>query len=343
MCARNWPQPPGRSAAARSRGLADLPYPRAVTTDPWRRAEGRLIPGAARLLDVSLVPLLRGTGDVTLRRTSTGWWRAVRTPEGPGLQHLVRADADVRVDAWGPGASWLVDQSPRLLGQHDMLDGFEPRHHPLVAEAHRRRAWLRLGRTDLLLDALAPASIEQVVTGKEAFRAQRLLVLRFGDAAGGPAQEPGHPAHGMRLPLSAEQWLAVPSWEFLKAGVESRRSRALLAGARAGHSLERLALDDWPGDPDAALRSLPGVGPWTSAQVRQRALGDADAWSIGDYHAGKQISYAFTGEALDDAAAEELLEPFRGHRFRVERLVLSLVAGPARRGPRRTLPTHLPR
>jgi len=142
--------------------------------------------------------------------------------------------------------------------------------------------------------------------------------------------------------LSAMQWLAVPSWEFLRAGVEARRTRAILSAARTSRSLERLASNAYTGDTDVALRSLPGVGPWTSAAVRQRALGDPDAWSIGDYHVGKHISFVLVGEQLDDDAVTELLEPYRGHRFRVE-VLLAGMPRPERHGPRRSLPTHLPR
>jgi 3-methyladenine DNA glycosylase/8-oxoguanine DNA glycosylase len=77
--------------------------------------------------------------------------------------------------------------------------------------------------------------------------------------------------------------------------------------------------------------------------VRQRAHGDADAWSIGDYHVGKAISWALTGEKLDDDATEQILEPYRGHRFRVQMLLLMAGLRPPRRGPRMTLPTHTPR
>ncbi len=247
------------------------------------------------------------------------------------------------VTCWGAGAAWLAERAGRLLGADDVIDGFDPSRHPLVAEAARRRPWVRLGRTDAVLEALAPAALEQVVTGKEAFRSQRLLVQRYGDPVGGEAAEPGAPAYGMRLPLSAEQWRAVPSWEFLRVGVEERRRVPLLAAAARGRSLERLATPAFAGDVDVALRSLPGVGPWTSAQVRQRALGDSDAWSIGDYHAGGQLTFALVGEQLDDAACEEVLAPFAGHRYRVEVLVLSLGITPERHGARRTLPSHFPR
>ena len=302
----------------------------------------RTLTGAARLLETCLSPLHRGPADPTLRRTSSGWWRTARTPGGPGLQQLVRSGDDVVVTCWGPGADWLAEQAPRLLGAVDDAGSFDPSPHRVVAEAHRRRPWLRLGRTDLVLEALAPTSIEQVVTGKEAFRAQRLLLQRFGERPAGPSLDEAHPASGMRLPLSAAQWLAIPSWEFLRAGVEARRTRAILAGARSARSLERLAADAYTGDADAALRSLPGVGPWTSATVRQRALGDPDAWSIGDYHVGHTLSYVLVGEQLDDDAVTDLLEPFRGHRYRVEVLLAGL-PGPERHGPRRSLPTHLPR
>lgn len=310
----------------------------------WSTPRRRTVPGAARLADPCLRPLVRGAGDLCLRRGASGWWRATRSPYGPGLSNVAPDGVDLVITSWGPGADWLTEQAPRLFGAVDDVSTFDPGPHRLVVEAHRRRPWLRLGRTDLVLEALAPAAIEQVVTGAEAFRAQHLLVRRFGERPGGPALNPAHPAYGMRLPLSAEQWLAVPSWEFLRAGVEARRTRPLIAGARAGRSLERLAGDAYVGDPEAALRSLPGVGPWTASQVRQRALGDADAWSIGDYHVGGLISYALVGEELDDDAVAEILEPYRGHRYRVEELLLT-TAGPRpeRHGPRRSLPTHLPR
>ena len=81
---------------------------------------------------------------------------------------------------------------------------------------------------------------------------------------------------------------------------------------------------------------------WTSAEVRQRAHGDADAWSIHDYHVAKDITYALVGEPLDDAACLEILEPYRGHRYRVQLLLSLSAARRPRRAPRMTLPTHTP-
>ncbi len=59
------------------------------------------------------------------------------------------------------------------------------------------------GATDAVVEALAPACLEQVVTGKEAFRAFRLLTLEFGEPAPGPTDDPTSAAYGMRLPPTA--------------------------------------------------------------------------------------------------------------------------------------------
>jgi 3-methyladenine DNA glycosylase/8-oxoguanine DNA glycosylase len=286
--------------------------------------------------------LRRGPGDPTHRKIGDMYLRATRTPAGPTLIKIIAHGTQVSARAWGAGAEWSLDQLPRLLGAADDPAGFGPRpeHGPLV-EAQQRYGHYRVGRTEAVFEALAPACIEQVVTGKEAFRAWRLLVREFGEPAPGPAGDPGSAAYGMYLPPTPETWTRVPSWRFLAAGVEQRRSRTLVRTACRAASLERTLT--WPYEQaDRALRSFPGVGQWTSAEVRQRAHGDPDAWSIGDYHVGRDISYTLTGEELDDDACLEILEPYRGHRFRVQMLLSMVGRRRPRRGPRRTLPTHTP-
>ena len=123
--------------------------------------------------------------------------------------------------------------------------------------------------------------------------------------------------------------------------IDPARSRAVVQAAKVASSLERtvgLSSDEV----DRRLRSLPGVGVWTSAEVRFRAHGDADAVSFGDYHVAKNVGWALTGEAVDDAGMAELLEPYRPHRYRVQRLVELAGAGRPRRGPRMAPRTHLP-
>jgi 3-methyladenine DNA glycosylase/8-oxoguanine DNA glycosylase len=123
--------------------------------------------------------------------------------------------------------------------------------------------------------------------------------------------------------------------------VDPARSRAVVRAAQVATSLERTT--GLPHDEaDRRLRSLPGIGVWTSAEVRFRAHGDPDAVSFGDYHVAKNIGWALTGEEVDDDGLAELLEPYRPHRYRVQRLVeLGRLSRP-RRGPRMAPRTHLP-
>jgi 3-methyladenine DNA glycosylase/8-oxoguanine DNA glycosylase len=68
--------------------------------------------------------------------------------------------------------------------------------------------------------------------------------------------------------------------------------------------------------------------------VGQRALGDADAVSVGDFHLAKLVGWALVGEPVDDDTMLELLEPYRGHRYRAVRMVELAGLHPPRRGPR---------
>jgi 3-methyladenine DNA glycosylase/8-oxoguanine DNA glycosylase len=69
------------------------------------------------------------------------------------------------------------------------------------------------------------------------------------------------------------------------------------------------------------MTSLPGVGMWTAAETAQRAWGDADALSVGDYHLAKMVGWSLLGHPIDDPAMVKLLEPLRPHRHRAVRLL----------------------
>jgi 3-methyladenine DNA glycosylase/8-oxoguanine DNA glycosylase len=285
-----------------------------------------------------LCSLQRGSGDPTYRRDRDGSvWRACRTPLGPATVRLEsrRADGEVLATAWGDGSDWMLAHVPDLLGAADDVAGFEPRHERVAGAWHRYPHW-RQGRTGLVVEALVPAVIEQLVTGAEAFGAWRLLLHRFGEPAPGPAG-----ADGMRVAPTPAQWAAIPSWEWLRAGVDGKRSSTVVRAVRSAGRLEQTI-----GKPseavDRALRSLVGVGVWTSAEVRQRAHGDTDAVSFGDYHVAKDIGWALTGSPVDDDGLAELLEPYRPHRYRVQRLLELDGAFRPRRGPRMSVRTHLP-
>src|SRR5690606_41469939 len=91
----------------------------------------------------------------------------------------------------------------------------------------------------------------------------------------------------------------------------------------------------------ARLRVVPGVGVWTAAEVAQRALGDADAVSVGDFHLAKAVGWALVGERVDDERMLELLAPYAPHRYRVVRLLEVSGRAPApRHGPRLSVQHH---
>ncbi len=307
-------------------------------------------PGRPVDLHGTLGTLGRGRADPTHRRDGAdGLWRATTTPDGPGLLHL-RTRADVGVvdaHAWGPGADWLLEGVPNLLGAADDDAGtgwgaFRPRpEHPVLLQAWRHRPGVRTPRTRAVFEALTTAAVEQVVTGLQARRALRTLVLAHGSPAPGEPASTGGPAHGMVVPPPAAVWARIPSWEWLRAGVEGRRSAVVVRGAGVAGRLEG-TLGRPLAEVEPMLRSLPGVGRWTAAEVRQRAHGDPDAFSFDDYHVAKNVSWALTGEVLDDDGCAEVIDCYAGHRYRVQRLLELAGAVRPRRGPKMTLPTHTP-
>ncbi|MCW2849065.1 MAG: DNA-3-methyladenine glycosylase 2 family protein [Marmoricola sp.] len=284
----------------------------------------------------------RGGGDPTFRRTTDGaTWRGIRTPEGTTTLRLLPRpeEGTVHAEAWGSGAEWVLEQLPRMLGADDDPSGFEPLHKP-IADAWRRHQHWRLGATDLVMESLVPAIIEQKVTGQEAFAAFRALVHSFGERAPGPPGE-ADPEVRLWIQPSPVELRAIPSWEWLRLPIDGGRSRPIQQVARVATALERAGRET-PEEFDRRVRTLPGIGVWTSAETRSRAMGDADSVSFGDYHVAANIGFVLTGTPVDDDELAVLLEPYAGHRHRVQRLVeLAGLARP-RHGPRMAPRTHLP-
>jgi 3-methyladenine DNA glycosylase/8-oxoguanine DNA glycosylase len=280
----------------------------------------------------------RGAGDPTYRIDARGaHWRGLRTPEGPATLRIEArpCESEVYAEAWGPGATWALASVPDLLGDADDVSGFEP-SHPVLVEAWRRHCHWRLGRSGLVMESLVPAILEQRVTGQEAFAGFRMLVHRYGERAPGPGPE-------LRLWVQpgADRLRAIPSWEWLRMHVDPARSRAVVTAARVAESLER-TLEVPHEEADRRLRTLPGIGVWTSAEARARAHGDPDAVSFGDYHVAKDIGWALAGRPFDDVELEAFLEPWRGHRGRVQALVVLAGLHRPRRGPRMSPRSHFP-
>lgn len=284
----------------------------------------------ARPLDLGLTlgPLRRATADPSMRLGRREAWRASRTPLGPATTHLLLADGRLEVEAWGPGAEWALERATVLVGEADGGAAFRP-EPGLVRELHQRFAGLRIPRSEAVFESVVPTVLEQKVAGVLARQAYRGLIRELGEPAPGPAP--------LLVPPSPAVLARTPYWAFHKHGVERRRAATIRRAALSARRLEETVLMT-PDAAQARIQAFPGLGPWTAAEVAMVALGDADAVSVGDYHIPHLVSWALAGEPRgSDERMLELLEPYRGHRGRVVRLLTVAGMTAPRYGPRLSL------
>jgi 3-methyladenine DNA glycosylase/8-oxoguanine DNA glycosylase len=278
---------------------------------------------------LTLAPLRRGPGDPTMR-LGREVWRATRTPDGPATMRIGAVPGAVEVEAWGPGAEDVLARAPALVGLEDDPSAFRPADR-LLRTLHGLRHGLRFGRSDAPMESLVPAILEQKVTSTEAYRAWRALVLRYGDRAPGPAGEAG-----MRLMPAPATLAALPYYAFHPLGVERRRAEVIRRVCAASAAIAAAA-SQGSAALAARLVAMPGVGPWTAAEVVVRTLGDVDAVSVGDFHLPHLVSWALAREPRGtDERMLELLEPYRGQRARAIRLLETSGIQAPRYGPRMT-------
>lgn len=268
-----------------------------------------------------------GRHDPCARFIDGAFWLALRTPDGPASLCLRRVPEGLDAEGYGPGAGWVLDRADSVAGLRDDLTGFADlaAQHPVVAQLAHTLRGVRLPATGRLFPRLLRAILEQKVTGKEAYRAYAATVRHFREPAPGPVD-------GLLLPPDPADVAATPYWVFHPFGVEQRRADTFRRAAAVAGRLEACV------DTTEATRRLiaiPGIGPWTAAEVVRVVYGDPDAVSVGDYHIPNMVAWALAGEPRgDDARMLELLEPFRGHRGRVCQLLESAGMGAPRFGPR---------
>ena len=281
-----------------------------------------------RDLAAMLGVLSRGGGDPTYRRGTDGdLWLVGLGPTGPVTMRLRPGRAAVSGQFWGDGALWAAEHLPELLGGDDDASGFVP-VHPLIDQQWRRyRHTVRVPRALMTWQIAVAAVLEQRVTGVEARGAWRALVSEHGVRAPGPI--PDH----MRVPPGPAEVLRVPSWDWRRYGVDRQRIATIRELARSSHLLTRAESLE-PAEGRELLTGIPGVGPWTAAEISARAFGDADSVSVGDYHLARNVTFALTARV--DGTDEDMLEllaPYAGHRHRAVRMIELAGVAPPRRGP----------
>jgi 3-methyladenine DNA glycosylase/8-oxoguanine DNA glycosylase len=245
-------------------------------------------------------------------------WGSVRTP----VEVVERAVEDTR---WWTGQYDEPERLDEAVGRHDLL-------RRLLREVGE----VRLGRTPRVAEALGRSIIHQLVQSPEAARSVAQIVARFGQPAPG----------GLGTWPAAARLGRIPAWELRRCGVSLRGARSLHAAAVQEARLEDAAARGMS-VLDERLRSLPGVGVWTSAETRL-ALGDPDAVSVGDYHLHTWVSHSLGGLDPTDSSDEimlDLLNPFAGQRGRVITLIgrayaQRLLPRPPRRAARAAMSAH---
>jgi 3-methyladenine DNA glycosylase/8-oxoguanine DNA glycosylase len=295
-------------------------------------------------LRFSLRNLGRGRRDPSLWFSGSRMWRATRTPQGPGVEVLEVDPSNRRLQltAWGQGAAWLAETVTDLTGQDDDGEEFDaliagrpgrtvPPGWEVVRSLARQRPDLRIPKSRAVMEILVPVILAQKVTAIEASRSYRELVTALGEPA------PSLEGPALLLPPEAAVLAATPSWAMHPMGIERKRSETIRRAATVARRLEEAADMSYP-DAYRRLTAVPGIGPWSAAEVGLVALGDPDAVIVGDYHLPNQVAWMLAGKPRgDDDLMLELLEPWRGHRGRVGRLLMATGVTAPKFGPRQQL------
>ena len=250
---------------------------------------------------------------------------ALRTPEGAASVAVVQQEETLAVQGWGDGARWLVPHLPGILGFQDDPSSFTP-EDGAVRRLQRRFMGTHLPKFPRVFDRVVRVTLLQVVTWQEACRSWGRLVRELGEDSPGPLD--------VRVPPSVEKLRSTPDYALIALGIRPKQARTILRIAKYASRIEAAA-ESGAEALATLLRALPGIGPWTIAYVQGNALGCPDAVLLGDYNLPHTVAYVLAGEPrASEERMLELLEPYRGHRFRVIRLLWMNGVKAPRRGPR---------
>ena len=269
-----------------------------------------------------------GRSDPTIRIEDAGALMAVRLPSGPATLRLTGKGREITAEAWGDGADEALERAPGIVGAADDPKGFDPTDRPLRELARRHRG-IRVTRSGMVAAVLIATAVQQKVTGKEAKASYRRMAMAVGEPAPGPG--------GLVLPPEPSRLAGMAYHRFHPFGIERKRAETIIRIARHARRLDETAALPLA-DAYRRIRAVPGVGPWTAAFAGMAALGDPDAVPVGDDNLPDSVAWLLAGEPrADDERMLELLEPYRGHRGRVIRLVKAAGRKAPRFGPRRRL------
>jgi 3-methyladenine DNA glycosylase/8-oxoguanine DNA glycosylase len=228
----------------------------------------------------------------------------------PAAIEICRAERGLHICAYGSFADELLAETIAGLAHDDGYAAFATPDTG-VLRLHTLHPGLRLLRVPWLYDITCSAILQQRVRTVDAMREWRRIALRWGTPA--PLR--------LRAFPPAEVLAQVPMFALESIGIDAKRARTLLAFARESRLVSIKPSTAFT-DLRKYLLRIPGIGPWTTESVMGYGAGDTDAAIPGDLHLPRVVCYALAGEERgSDDRMMELLEPFRGDRFRIIRLI----------------------
>jgi 3-methyladenine DNA glycosylase/8-oxoguanine DNA glycosylase len=267
-----------------------------------------------------------GSFDPTLRVDDHRVQLAIRTPDGPVGLVIDQHETNVEARGWGDGSHWIAERLDRLLGLQDSPKSFQPSDR-VMKSLVRRFSGMHLPRFPRVFDRVVQVILLQRVSWRDAVAAWKRMVQRLGEDAPGPLSQ--------ILPPCPRTLASTPYYELVGCGVPHRQARTIQQVAFHARRIEESA-EQGIESFTKTLSAIPGIGPWTIGYLHGIALADPDATLPGDYNLPHTVSWVLAGEERgDEKRMMGLLEPYRGHRFRVIRLIWMKGAKPPRHGPPR--------
>ena len=243
---------------------------------------------------------------------------------GSATVEMTERNGKAHVRIWGPAAEEARQHVPSILGLHDS-PVFDFGHSKLNRMLKPKMA-LRLSRFPFLSTALLSHVLQQQIAWRDAAKIWRCLANRHGNAADGP--------YPLKLPLQFQQMHTLSTHHYQSAGLIKNRIPLL-------REIGRLAwrIDHWYSESietyASRIQKLPQMGPWTTYHALAVSMGEPDVIVTGDYTLPHTVSWALIGKARStDDEMKRLLEPFKGNRWRLVRLLWALNIAAPRRGPR---------
>lgn len=264
-----------------------------------------------------------GSRDQTCRATEDSITQTFITPEGPALLQARFRDGIASCSVVGDGSELLRSRLPDYFGESDCADGFEPQG-PLRTLA-KTLAGTRLPRSPFVFHRLVQIVLQQLVSWDDAADAWKNMVRTYGSRS---------EVEGIYYPPDPKTLTTLGYYDLVACGALPKQARLILMLAKQATRIERLAADD-PAKLIRFLESIRGIGPWTIAYLRGFAFADPDVLITGDYGIPHYVSWFLKRQPRsDDVEMEQLLEPYRGHRFRALHLIMQSGTKPPRYGPK---------